>query len=38
MYTMCITEKTAQQQHIFAQTFLQMLLDTHYDEITISDL
>ena len=38
MYTMCITEKTAQQQHIFEQTFLQMLLDTHYDEITISDL
>ena len=38
MYTMCSTEKTAQQQHIFEQTFLQMMLEMHYDEITISDL
>lgn len=38
MYTMCITEKTAQQQHIFEQTFLQMMLESHYDEITVSDL
>ena len=38
MYTMCVTEKTAQQQHEFEQTFLQMLLENHYDEITISDL
>ena len=38
MYTMCSTEKTAQQQHIFEQTFLQMLLEMHYDEITISEL
>ena len=38
MYTLCSTEKTARQQHIFEQTFLQMLLDSHYDEITISDL
>lgn len=38
MYTLCITEKTAKQQHVFEQTFLQMLLETHYDEITISEL
>ena len=38
MYTLCTTEKTAQQQHQFEQTFLQMLLESHYDEITISDL
>ena len=38
MYTMCVTEKTAEQQHIFEQTFLQMLLENYYDEITISDL
>ena len=38
MYTMCSTEKTAQQQKIFEQTFLQMMLENHYDEITISDL
>jgi len=38
MYTMCVTEKTAEQQHIFEQTFLQMMLELHYDEITISDL
>ena len=38
MYTLCATEKTAQQQHKFEQTFLQMLLEYYYDEITISDL
>lgn len=38
MYTMCITEKTAQQQYVFEQTFLQMLLENNYDDITISDL
>lgn len=38
MYTLCSTEKTTQQQHLFEQTFLQMLLESHYDEITISDL
>ena len=38
MYTLCTTEKTAQQQYQFEQTFLQMLLEQYYDEITISDL
>lgn len=38
MYTLCVTEKTAQQQQIFEQTFLQMMLESYYDEITISDL
>ena len=38
MYTLCITEKTAQQQQIFEQTFLQMMQEMHYDEITISEL
>ena len=38
MYTMCSTEKTAQQQLKFEETFLQMLLETHYDDITISEL
>ena len=38
MYTLCSTEKTATQQHQFEQTFLQMLLEMYYDEITISDL
>ena len=38
MYTMCVTEKTAQQQNHFEQTFLQMLLEQEYDNITISDL
>ena len=38
MYTLCVTEKTAAQQRQFEQTFLQMLLESHYDEITISDL
>ena len=38
MYTLCSTEKTAHQQYQFEQTFLQMLLDSHYDEITISEL
>ena len=38
MYTRCATEKTAHQQHQFEQTFLQMMLEDHYDAITISDL
>lgn len=38
MYTMCVTEKAAEQQKIFEQTFLQMLLESDYDNITISDL
>lgn len=38
MYTMCVTEKTAGQQRHFEQCFLQMMLELHYDEITISDL
>lgn len=38
MYTLCSTEKTAKQQYQFEQTFLQMLLEVYYDEITISDL
>ena len=38
MYTMCITEKTAEQQKQFEQCFLQMLLESDYDSITISDL
>lgn len=38
MYTLCTTEKTARQQQQFEQTFLQMMLDSDYDSITISDL
>lgn len=38
MYTLCITEKTAQQQKIFEQIFLQMLMENNYDDITVSDL
>jgi len=38
MYTLCNTEKTALQQKQFEQTFLQMLLEDDYDNITISDL
>lgn len=38
MYTMCVTEKTARQQNAFEQVFLQMLLESDYDSITISDL
>lgn len=38
MYTLCATEKTAQQQDIFEKTFLQMLLESNYDDITVSDL
>ena len=38
MYTLCTTEKTALQQKQFEQTFLQMLLEEDYDNITISDL
>ena len=38
MYTMCITEKTAQQQKLFEEVFLQMLLESNYDDITVSDL
>ena len=38
MYTLCTTEKTALQQKQFEQTFLQMLLEDDYDNITISDL
>ena len=38
MYTLCTTEKTASQQKRFEQTFLQMLLESDYDTITISDL
>jgi len=38
MYTLCTTEKTALQQKQFEQTFLQMLLESDYDTITISDL
>jgi AcrR family transcriptional regulator len=38
MYALCSTEKTAQQQHKFEQTFLQMMLELHYDDITISEL
>jgi len=38
MYTLCTTEKTARQQKQFEQTFLQMLLENHYDTITISEL
>lgn len=38
MYTLCTTEKTAQQQQQFEKTFLQMLLESDYDAITISDL
>lgn len=38
MYTMCVTEKTAEQQRVFEQTFLRMLLESDYDAITISDL
>ena len=38
MYTLCNTEKTALQQRLFEQTFLQMLLEDDYDNITISDL
>lgn len=38
MYTLCTTEKTAEQQRQFEKTFLQMLLDSDYDSITISDL
>ena len=38
MYTMCVTEKTAEQQKQFEQCFLQMMMEYHYDEITISDL
>ena len=38
MYTLCNTEKTALQQRQFEQCFLQMLLESDYDTITISDL
>ena len=38
MYTLCTTEKTAQQQQQFEQTFLQMMLESHYDDITTSEL
>ena len=38
MYTLCSTEKTAMQQRQFEKTFLQMLLVSDYDDITISDL
>ena len=38
MYTLCTTEKTAQQQKQFEQTFLQLMLESHYDAITISEL
>ena len=38
MYTLCTTEKTAQQQILFEKAFLQMMLEYHYDEITISEL
>ena len=38
MYTLCTTEKAAQQQQQFEKTFLQMLLESDYDSITISDL
>ena len=38
MYTMCITEKTTQQQKIFEQALLQMLLENYYDEVTVSEL
>ena len=38
MYILCTTEKTALQQKQFEQTFLQMLLEDDYDNITISDL
>ena len=38
MYTLCSTEKTADQQRIFEKTFLQMLLESNYDDITISEL
>lgn len=38
MYTLCVTEKTAQQQRQFEQTLLQMLLVSEYDDVTISDL
>ena len=38
MYTLCTTEKTALQQKQFEQTFLHMLLEDDYDNITISDL
>lgn len=38
MYTLCSTEKTAQQQRQFESTFLRMLLESDYDSITISDL
>ena len=29
MYTLCSTEKTADQQRIFEKTFLQMLLESN---------
>ena len=38
MYTLCSTELTAQQQRQFEQTFLKMMLEYHYDDITISEL
>ena len=38
MYTLCTTEKTALQQKQFEQVFLQMLLESDYDNITVSDL
>lgn len=38
MYTLCVTEKTAEQQKLFEQVFLQMLLESAYDDITVSDL
>ena len=38
MYTLCTTEKTAIQQKQFEQVFLQMLLESDYDNITVSDL
>ena len=38
MYTLCTTEKTAQQQRQFERAYLEIALETPYDDITISEV
>ena len=38
MYTLCTTERSAAQQRDFEATFLKLLLENLYDDITISGL
>ena len=38
MYTLCTTEKTAQQQRQFEKAFLELALEIAYDDLTVSEL